>query len=308
MTSFLRKVIVLRMRIQTSSLPPTTQGFPILLFQSPFSRAINVGYIQKNGKNKLFIPGRLNYGTNRMDDTAQATNETLKTTFAQKILTKYQPKDISTLVIMREALSCNLPNALKRAGVNNHYGDAFIGATHVKGDGKIRTDYRYENTEGLTKNDLWVAADSICMGRSFIPTLNSLFSKGLIPKEILFIMPIGSRRGMEAFSQIIKDNNVKASFISWGALFGVGKNLYDMPWGHPDTEVLDPRDKEVFVNMYSDKLCVGGDFGNYYFAPYLAEEFYQQQLKDLKIKPRLPSAEEILSIYKPDEILVKENV
>lgn len=295
------------MRIQTTILSPTTQGFPILLFQSPSSRAINVGYIQRQGKKKSFIPGRLNYGVNRMRDTNQATIESLQTSFAQKILKKYQPKDISTLVIMREALACDLPLALQKAGVERHFGDIFIGATHIKGKGAIRTDYRYENTEGLTKNGLWVAADSVCMGRSFVPTLNSLFSKGFIPKEILFILPLGARRGIETFSPILKENNVKTSFIAWGALFGVGDNLYDMPWGHPDTEVLDKRDLEVFVNMYNDKLCVGGDFGNYYFAPYLAQEFYDQQLKELKIKPKIPSAEKILTIYKPDEMLVKEN-
>ena len=293
------------MRIQTTSLPPTKQGFPILLFQSPSSRAINVGYIQRQGKKQSFIPGRLNYGSGRILDTNQATIESLQTPFAQRILKKYHPKNISTLVIMREAIACNLPVALSRAGVNRHFGDIFIGATHIKDASGIHTDYRYENTEGLAKNGLWIAADSICMGRSFIPTFKSLFSKGFIPKEILFIIPLGSRRGIENFSSILKEHNVKASFIAWGALFGVGDNLYDMPWGHPDAEPLDKRDQQVFVDMYNDKLCVGGDFGNYYFAPYLAQKFYDMQLRELNIVPKIPSAKKILATYKPGEILIK---
>lgn len=292
------------MSIQTKLVSPTTQGFPILLFQSPSSRAINLGYIQK-GTQQTFIPGRLNFGATRIQDTHNAATESLQTPFAQEIIKRYKPKEISTLVIMREAIACNLPIALQKAGVEEHFGDAFIGATHIKGKGAIHTDYRYENTEGLTKNGLWLAADSVCMGRSFIPTFNSLFSKDLIPKEILFILPIGSRIGIEQFTPILNEHSVKASFISWGALYGVGENLYDMPWGHKDTETLDERDKETFVNMYSDKLCVGGDFGNYYFAPYLAREFYDQQIKELGITPKIPSAQDILKTYSREEIIIR---
>lgn len=288
------------MRIQTKQISPTSQGFPILLFQSPSSRAINVGYVDK----KTFIAGRLNYGAIRITQTNQATIETLHTSFAKNILRKYKPEQISTLVIMREALACDLPQALYKAGVKKHFGDIFIGATHIKNKNGIHTDYRYENTEGLVKNGLWIAADSVCMGRSFIPTLKSLFSKGLIPKEILFILPIGSRVGIENFSKILKKYHIKSSFIAWGALFGVGDNFYDMPWGHPDTEPLDKRDQETFVKIYGEKLCVGGDFGNYYFAPYLAEKFYFEQLKINKIKPKTPSVSEILKIYNPSEIII----
>lgn len=293
------------MRIQTLELKPTTQGFPILLFQSPSSRAINVGYIENLNGKKAFIPGRANFGAGRIIVTHQATIETLQTPFVQEILKKYKAQDISTLTIMREAIACNLPVALQEAGIKKHYGDAFIGATHIKNKGAIYTDYIYENTEGLVKDGLWIAADSICMGRSFLETINSLFSKGFIPKEIIFIMPLGARKGIEHFTEILQQNNVKASFISWGALFGVADNLYDMPWGHPDTEVLDERDKETFIKMYSDKLCVGGDFGNAYFSPYKAEEFYKNQLSELSITPNIPTAEEILKIFKNDEVLIK---
>lgn len=292
------------MHIQTKLISPTSQGFPILLFQSPSSRAINVGFLKTENDKKNFIPARLNFGANRIINTLKATVETLNTSFVQEMLKNYKPEEISTLSIMREALACNLPLAFESANINMHYGDAFIGAMHIKGKGEIKTDYKYENTEGLIKNGLWILADSVCMGRSLIPTFNSLFSKKLIPKEIVFIMPIGSRLGIESFSPTLKENGVKASFISWGALFGVGENKYDMPWGHIDTQALDSRDQEVFTKMYGDKLCVGGDFGNNYYSPYLAQKFYEDQIKELNIKPNIPKADEILKIYKEEELKI----
>lgn len=287
--------------LQIKHLSPTSYDQQIILMQSPHSRAINVGYIQ----DQTFIPGRLNYGVQRMLDTHEATIQSLQIPEVQEILKKYDPKDISTLVIMREAIACNLPVALLRAGVKNHFGDAFIGSTHIKDRGNITTDYKYENTEGLVRDGLWVAADSICMGRSFIPTFTSLFSKGIMPKEILLLAPICSRRGVETFAGLLAKHNIKVTFLAWGALFGVGENLYDMPWGHPDTEVLDPRDQEVFATIYGDKLCVGGDFGNDYFSPTLAQELYDQQIQELGITPKIPSVEEIKKIYKKDEILIR---
>ncbi|HYK08192.1 MAG TPA: hypothetical protein VEW42_01680 [Candidatus Eisenbacteria bacterium] len=290
--------------IQIKKVSPTTQDFSIFIFQSPYSRAINVGFIKKSNK-PTFIPGRLNYGVPRMLDTHEATVQILQTAVAKKILKKYIPEKISTLVIMREAVACNLPVALARSGITNHYGDAFIGATHIKGAGPIRTDYRYENTEGLTKNGLWIVADSVCMGRSFLPTFTSLFAQGFIPKEILFILPLATRRGIEVFAPLLKKHGIHATFVAMGALFGVGDNLYNLPWGHPDTEPLDTRDQDVFVRMYNDKLCVGGDFGNYYFAPPLAKEFYNDQLKELRITPHIPSAKEVFRIYTKEELLMR---
>ncbi len=287
--------------IQTKHLSPTSYDQEIIVFQSPQSRAINVGFIQKN----KFVPGRLHFGVPRMLDTHEATVQSLQLPEIQTILKKYDPQQISTLVIMREAVACNLPVALSRAGVQNHFGDAFIGSTHIKDAGSITTDYKYENTEGLVRDGLWIAADSICMGRSFIPTFTSLFAKGLMPKEILFICPICSRRGIESFAGLLAKHNIKVTFLVWGALYGVGENLYDMPWGHPDTEVLDQRDRDVFAKMYGNKLCVGGDFGNYYFSPSLAQELYEIQLKELNITPKIPRVEEIGKIYKKEEILTR---
>lgn len=57
--------------------------------------------------------------------------------------------------------------------------------------------------------------------------------------------------------------------------------------------------------MYNDKLCVGGDFGNYYFAPHLAREFYKQQLRELAITPRIPTVKEIRKTYTTSEILTR---
>ena len=285
--------------IQTKHLSPTSYDQQIILMQSPQSRALNVGFIQ----NQRFIPGRLHLGAPRIIHTQEATLQSLMLPEIQSILKKYDPSHISTLAIMREALACNLPFALFQGGVKNHFGDAFIGSTHIKEEGNITTDYKYENTEGLTRNGLWIAADSICMGRSFIPTFTSLFSKGLIPKEILLLAPICSRRGIETFAGLLAKHEIKVTFLAWGALYGVGDNLYDMPWGHPDTEVLDERDKDVFVTMYGNKMCVGGDFGNDYFSPTLAKELYEEQLKEHTITPKIPTIEEIERIYSAEEII-----
>ena len=260
--------------IQFKSFPPSDHNQPIIVLQSPHSRSLNVGFLTKLNGATQFVPGRLNFGPRREDDTYQATIDSLKIRPVSKILKKYKPEEISTVTVLRETLACRLGSALMAVGMENHYGDAFIGATHIKGDGKIRTAYLYENTEGLTQNGLWIIAESFCVGRNLAATMNSLLSK-FRPREILFIAPIASRRAINAVGGIIARKNIPTTFVAWGALFGVDeKTLYDMPWGHRDTEPLDSRDREVFISMYGPRLCVGGDFGNNYYGQVLARQLY----------------------------------
>src|SRR5690349_864507 len=133
----------------------------VYTFTSPFIRAMQVGYIKKDS----FIPGRLNFGVERQLHTFEATKESLKLPEIAAILKKYSPKQISTITVLRETLCCQLGVSLYEEGINNHFGDAYIGATHIKGDGEIRTAYLYENTEGLTPDGLWVIGESFCLGR-----------------------------------------------------------------------------------------------------------------------------------------------
>lgn len=286
--------------IQTKQLPPTSYNQPILLFQSKYSRALNVGYIENN----TFIPGRLFFGPGRMADTVQAMEQIFSLSEFQKILKKFDPMELSTVTVIREALAYNLPQALFASGIKNYFGDAYVGATHKKGNGPITTEYGYENTEGLTPNGLWIIADSICMGRNLQATMHSLLAR-YTPKEIVFVCPIASRRGIEIIGKITAEKNIPTSFFAWGALYGVGENLYDMPWGHPDTEILDARDRDVFVDMYGPKLCVGGDFGNDYFSRTIAMQLYKDQLAEHSIAPKIPILQEIEKIYTPEEILRK---
>lgn len=286
--------------VQTKSLKPTSYNQSILLFQSKYSRALNVGFIQ----GKTFIPGRLHFGTARMADTLDAMQQTFSLPQFQQILKKFDPIHISTVTVIREALAYQLPQALHNTGTQNYFGDAFVGATHKKDNGPITTLYGYENTEGLVPDGLWIIGDSICMGRNLEATINSLLEK-YTPKEIIFVCPIASRIGIEKIGKITAEKNIPTSFFAWGALFGVGENLYDMPWGHPDTESLDERDQKVFVDMYNDTLCVGGDFGNDYFSPTIAKAFYDQQIQELGITPKIPDTEAIQKIYTSEEILVR---
>lgn len=271
--------------------------------QTPASRAINVGYLKRKGHRLKFVPCRLNLGAIREEHTYLATIDSLNLPQVQKILKKYHPEEISTITVLRETLSCRLASALYRCGIIKHFGDAFIGATHIKQDGRISTSYLYENIEGLHPRGLWIIADSICMGRNLAAALTSLLKK-FKPKEILFICPIASKVGIENISKIIAQKNIPTTFVCWGALFGVNKtNLYDMPWGHPDTQSLDLKDQQTFVNMYGKDLCVGGDFGNDYFCPPLAKKLYKEQLNKYHITPHIPTAKQILKIYKLEEIL-----
>lgn len=288
--------------VQVKLFPPSDHHQPIIILQSPYSRSINVGFLSKGGQ---FVPGRLNFGPQREDDTYKATIESLTIAPVAKILKKYKPEEISTVTVLRETLACRLGSALTSVGMKNHYGDAFIGATHIKGDGQIRTAYLYENTEGLTPHGLWIIAESFCVGRNLAATMNSLLSK-FHPREILFIAPIASRRAINVVGSIIAQKHIPTTFVSWGGLFGVDeKTLYDMPWGHPDTEPLDPRDQKVFVSMYGLRLCVGGDFGNSYYSPLLARQLYEEQIKKYRIKPQFPTAKEIFKLYHPGEIICR---
>lgn len=138
-----------------------------------------------------------------------------------------------------------------------------------------------------------------------VATLNSLLKK-FQPREILFISPIASRLGINNVGKITASHNIPTTFVTWGALFGVDeKTLYDMPWGHPDTEPLDKRDQKFVVDMYGPKLCMGGDFGNNYYCPPLALKLYREQLKEHRIKPHLPHAEDILQQYNHNELIIR---
>lgn len=276
---------------------------PIFVLQSPHARAINVGFLEKKKKGVRFVPGRLNFGSQREEDTYEATVQSLQIPAIGNIVRRYKPEKISTVTVLRETLSCQLGNALAAVGIRQHYGDAFIGASHIKDHGPIRTAYLYENVEGLTDKGLWVIADSICVGRNLVATLESLLKK-FHPKEILFICPIASRLGINNVGAVIAKHNIPTTFVAWGALFGVDKKtLYDMPWGHSDTEPLDSRDQDLVVSMYGKNLCMGGDFGNNYYCPALARELYKKQLHDLHITPRFPPVKHVRSMYKPGEIL-----
>lgn len=289
--------------IQYKTFSPSKYNQPIYVFQSPRTRAINVGFIDK-AKNK-FVPGRLNFGVQRELDTAAATIQSLKLLPIKRIIKRFVPRDISTVTVLRETLACRLGRALFEIGATPHFGDAFIGASHIKGDGTIKTAYLYENIEGLTPNGLWIIADSICIGRNLAATMKSLLSK-FHPKELLFIAPICSRVGINNIGAICAQNKIPTTFVAWGALFGVdAKTLYDMPWGHPDTEPLDKRDQDLMVSIYGKNLCMGGDFGNNYYCLSLALKLYHAQLKQHQIKPKIPTATEVLNIYKSAEILAR---
>lgn len=277
---------------------------PIIVIQTPETRALNLGYIVQSAQVEQFLPARLSFGAARGQHTFLGTIQSLQLPEIQKILKKYQPTQISTITLLRETLSCRLGEALFQAGVAGHFGDAFIGATHIKGDGAIRTDYQYENTEGLVPDGLWVIAESLCTGRNISATLNELLPK-FSPKEIILIAPIASRRAIETVDAIVNKHKVKITYVAWGGLFGVDeKTLYDMPWGHPDTEAVDDRDRETFVNMYGAKLCMGGDFGNNYYSPTIAKQLYDDQLREHQIKPKFSSIKELLKTYKQNEFVL----
>lgn len=292
--------------IKVYKFAPTETGFPIIGFQSPQTRALNVGYLAKTKTAINFIPCRLNLGSVRISHTYEATVQSLKLPQIQKILNKYPPNHISTITLLRETLACNLSQALYSAGMLKHYGDCYIGANHIKTKNSITTNYAYENVEGLKPNGLWILADSIAAGRNLIATLNSLLSK-FKPKQIILIVPIGNRLGINRVARVLEKFHISAIFVVWGALFGLNPaNLYDEPWGLSDCEPIDTRDRQTFIKMYSPSLCAGGDFGNDYYCPELALKLYHQQLKQLKIKPQIPSVKKILEIYKKVELVIEK--
>ncbi|HCM82851.1 MAG: hypothetical protein UW22_C0028G0012 [Candidatus Gottesmanbacteria bacterium GW2011_GWB1_44_11c] len=284
----------------------TSSGNPIIGMQSKETRAINVGYIEKKGKTIKFIPGRLNLGQTREEDTAEATVQSLRLPQVKKILSSYDPDDISTVTLLRETIACQLPLALFKAGIARHHGDCFIGANHIKKAHSITTSYAYENIEGLNPHGLWIIADSVAAGRNLLSTLGSLLTK-FRPEELLFLVPIGNRWGINRLSALVKKKKIKkTTFIVWGALFGLNpENKYDEPWGLPDCEPIDVRDQQTFIDMYGSDLCVGGDFGNDYYCPPLALKLYKEQLKQLSIVPRIPSVREIMKIYKKEELVIR---
>lgn len=244
-------------------------------------------------------------GALREHDTYQATVESLALPPIRQLLTNHRPETISTVTVLRETLACRLGSALTDVGVGTHYGDAFIGASHIKGNGTIKTAYLYENTEGLHPTGLWVIADSICLGRNLLATLTSLLKK-YHPAHLLFLAPIASRVGINAIGVLTASHHIPTTFLAWGALFGVDKKTrYDMPWGHPDTEPLDQRDQRLFVSIYGPKLCMGGDFGNNYYCPTLAMKLYENQLRQHNITVHPLSAKDVTARYQPGELVIR---
>lgn len=136
-------------------------------------------------------------------------------------------------------------------------------------------------------------------------TLTSLLSK-YKPKEIILICPFANRLGVNNVSAVIKSFGVPVTFVVWGALFGLEPTMhYDEPWGLPDCEPLDNRDRDTFVSIYGKDLCVGGDFGNDFFCPSLAFKLYKEQLKKHRISPKIPTAKEILAVYRKEELVIR---
>jgi hypothetical protein len=286
---------------QVKIFPSSVSGYPILGIQSPDTRALTVGYISRNN----FIPCRLNLGGTRQIHTFASTVQTLRLPEIQKILLHFKPIDISTITILRETLACNLPLALYKANILSHYGDCYIGANHIKTKNSITTNYAYENVEGLNPNGLWILGDSIAEGRNLIATLTSLLSK-FIPKHIIIICPIANRLGINKVAEILAKFSVPATFVVWGALFGLEPTMhYDEPWGLPDCEPIDARDQKMFVDMYASTLCVGGDFGNDYYCPPLAIKLYKKQLKEQKITPKIPTLKDLLKVYEREEFITQ---
>lgn len=284
---------------------PSAANFPIIGFQSRETRALTVGYLKEENTKYTFIPCRLNLGQIREEDTYKAAVQTLCLSEVKNILLKYKPTKISTITVLRETLACRLNMALSMVGVKEHFGDSYIGASHVKEKGRIKTSYLYENIEGLTPDGLWIIADSIAAGRNLRATLISLLSK-FHPNELLIISPIANRWGINRLSKAILKYKVPVTFVVWGALFGLNpENRYDEPWGLSDCEPVDPRDQETFVKMYGPNLCVGGDFGNDYYSPSLALKIYKEQLRELKITPKIPSLKDLLKRYSIDEFVVR---
>jgi hypothetical protein len=282
---------------------PSSFGHPIIGFQSSYTRALTVGYIAKKKTKETFIPCRLNFGATREDDAFQATVQSLQLPPIYDFLKRQDPMTISTVILLRETLSCRLSSALYYAGISTHYGDCFIGANHVKTATSITTSYTYENTEGLCEDGVWIIADSIAAGRNLIATLKSMLGK-YHPKELLFIVPIGNRWGINEVSKVVAEHNIPATFVVWGALFGLNPiNHYDEPWGLPDCEPIDERDRKTFISMYSSNLCVGGDFGNDFYCPAIAKKLYDKQLADLQITPHVPPVTTILKTYKRQEFV-----
>lgn len=272
---------------------------PIYMMQSRDSRAINVGLIKKDE----FVPGRLFLGSPRAEAVARATIQTLQLQEAQEIINRYPPSSVSTVTLLREALAHSLPNSLYHAGLETHFGDAFVGVTHDKSGGKIVANREYANIEGLRTDGLWIVADSICMARNLHNVMESLLEDNH-PDEIIYLSSIASRRGIREIGRLTAEKGIPTTFFAWGALFGVNdENLYDMPWGHPDTEPLDERDRDTFVEMYGIRLCVGGDFGNDYFAKGKALELYEAQLREHGVTPNIPTVGKILDRYSREEIL-----
>ncbi|MFH0750177.1 MAG: hypothetical protein V1917_04685 [Candidatus Gottesmanbacteria bacterium] len=293
------------MQLSHHTFSPTSSGHPIIGFQSKETRALTVGYIKKNHNKERFISCREHVGALREEDAFTATVQSLQLSPIQELLKRYEPHAISTITLLRETIACRLSSALYYAGIKIHHGDCFIGANHIKTGTSITTSYAYENTEGLCENGLWVIADSIAAGRNLIATLNSMLGK-YHPKELVFIVPIGNRWGINEVSRVVAEHDVKATFVVWGALFGLNpENKYDEPWGLPDCEPIDIRDKETFVSIYGKHLCVGGDFGNDYYCPALAKKLYEKQLEELQIIPNIPTAEHIRSLYSSEEIITR---
>lgn len=287
--------------------PPTMFQQPIIVLQTRESRAVNVGYIEKHGASLSFVPARLHLGNKRAEDTFAAAVQSLELAEVKSIIQKYAPPLISTITILRETLACNLGKALWTAGVREHYGDAFIGVTHATRQDITKSEYLYENIEGLSSDGLWILADSVCTGRNTGSTMSLLLAKSR-PKEILILAPAASRVGINAVSEVTSKYNILTTFVTWGALFGVSetKSTCDMPWGHKDTEPLDYRDQKLMVQIYGPNVCSAGDSGNNYFCPQVAKKVYEGQLTKHGVTPKIPSGEDVMQIYKEDEIKIVE--
>jgi len=113
--------------------------------------------------------------------------------------------------------------------MKNYFGDAYV-AQRTKGSGTITTQYGYENTEGLTPDGLWIIEIVFCWGRNLeAPCIR--FWKILL-QRMYFCLSIASLRAYKKLlGKITAEKNIPTTFFTWGALYGVGENLYDYAVG-----------------------------------------------------------------------------
>lgn len=236
----------------------------------------------------LVNPGRKLLGVERMNTAFEATTTWCRALGEQGFLPD-DPQKICTVTVLAEGMGHNLPAALGTAlAPGRQRGDNFMGVSRFalsKGvdDAYTPFDARIKYLRVESPAPVWVMLDTIATGATLVRGLEAAFENAPKPEQILLGTPAGSVPGMKKIGEVCAAGDVRVTFFSFGAIFGLWQDGTALPWCHPDTILAgtprSKRNQELTARIFNriEGFCAVGDCSANFFDVNEAEKILHEE-------------------------------